>query len=75
VLINLDSGEIKMSIITTEVNDNNSFFVNAKNSIKSFKDKYCPDGQTCETILTFGLLIGCFVFMYVAMEPIIHPFS
>lgn len=65
-----------MSIITENVKiDEENFFVNAKNSIKSFKDKYCPDGQTCETILTFGLLIGCFVFMYIAMEPIIHPFS
>ena len=64
-----------MSIITNEVNDNSSFVARTKNSFTEFKDKYCPDGQTCETILTFGLLIGCFVFMYVAMEPIIHPFS
>jgi len=65
-----------MSIITTEVNEtNNSFFVNAKNSLKSFKDKYCPDGQQCNDIATLACLVGCFVFMYIAMKPIIHPFT
>ena len=65
-----------MSIITENVKiDEENFFVNAKNSIKSFKDKYCPDGQTCDNFLTFGLLIGMVLFMYIAMEPIIHPLS
>ena len=65
-----------MSIITEDVKvDENSFFSNAKKSLKTFKDKYCPDGQTCDNFLTFGLLIGMVLFMYIAMEPIIHPFS
>lgn len=65
-----------MSIITEDVKvENNSFFSNAKNSLREFKDKYCPDGQTCENILTVGLLVGMVVFMYIAMEPIIHPLS
>ncbi len=64
-----------MSIITDEVNGQKSFFVNARTSIKEFKDKYCPDGHTCDNILTFGLLVGCFVFMYIAMRPIFYPFG
>ena len=65
-----------MSIVTENVNADESYFCsNAKKAFVTFKDKYCPDGQTCDTILTFGLLIGMVLFMYIAMEPIIHPFS
>ena len=65
-----------MSIITENVDvETKSFTANAWNSIKEFKDKYCPDGQTCENLLTVGLLVGMVVFMYIAMEPIIHPLS
>mgnify|MGYP001164181984 FL=1 len=65
-----------MSIVTENVEvDEKSFFSNAKKSFVTYKDKYCPDGQTCDTIFTFGLLIGMVLFMYIAMEPIIHPFS
>ena len=60
-----------MSIITENVDvETKSFTANAWNSIKEFKDKYCPDGQTCENLLTVGLLVGMVVFMYIAMEPI-----
>jgi len=66
-----------MSIITEDVKvENNSFFSNAKNSVREFKDKYCPDGTTCDNILSFALVIGCFVFMYIAMKPIFYgPFG
>ena len=53
-----------MSTVTENVKvDESSFFSNAKKSFVTFKDKYCPDGQTCDTILTFGLLIGMVRFM------------
>jgi|TARA_Y100000361_G_scaffold92595_1_gene82630 hypothetical protein len=66
-----------MSIITENVDvETKSFTANAWNSIKEFKDKYCPDGTTCDNILSFALVIGCFVFMYIAMKPIFYgPFG
>lgn len=39
-------------------------------AIQEFKDKYCPDGQTCENIAMFGGLAFIAWFMYVAMLPI-----
>ena len=34
------------------------------------------DGTTCDNILSFALVIGCFVFMYIAMKPIFYgPFG
>ena len=39
-------------------------------AIQEFKDKYCPDGHTCENIAMFGGLLFVVVFMYIAMLPI-----
>tara|TARA_B100000214_G_scaffold310475_1_gene242298 strand:+ start:347 stop:517 length:171 start_codon:yes stop_codon:yes gene_type:complete len=35
-----------------------------------FKDRYCPDGQTCQDLATLGSLVFIVWFMYIAMEPI-----
>ena len=66
-----------MSIITEKVSgQEETFLANAWNSVKEFKDKYCPDGQTCDNVLSFALVVGCFVFMYVAMRPLFYgPFG
>jgi len=39
-------------------------------SLVDFKTKYCPDGQACSDYATVASLIACFVFMYIAMKPI-----
>jgi hypothetical protein len=46
-------------------------FLNRYASVQAFQEikaKYCPDGQTCEIVIMFGIMIG---FMYTAMLPII----
>lgn len=40
-------------------------------TLKHLKDKYCPDGQTCNDIASLSGVILCFWFMYIAMKPII----
>ena len=40
-------------------------------TIQDLKDKYCPDGKTCEDIIGLGMLIFMFVFMYIAVAPIL----
>lgn len=56
-----------MSIITkSDKSGLHKFFVELQN----FKEKYCPDGQTCNDILSIsGLVFVCW-FMYIAMEPL-----
>tara|TARA_R100000734_G_C3211882_1_gene26685 strand:+ start:141 stop:308 length:168 start_codon:yes stop_codon:yes gene_type:complete len=39
-------------------------------TLKQFKERYCPNGQTCEDMVTLGTFAFMFWFMYVAMEPI-----
>tara|TARA_B100000900_G_scaffold378981_1_gene363541 strand:- start:6203 stop:6355 length:153 start_codon:yes stop_codon:yes gene_type:complete len=39
-------------------------------TLKQFKERYCPNGQTCEDIATLTAFAFMFWFMYVAMEPI-----
>ena len=39
-------------------------------SLREFKDSYCPDGQFCENLFTIGGLVFMFWFMYIAMLPI-----
>ena len=39
-------------------------------AIQEFKNKYCPDGQTCENIAMVGGLLFVVAFMYIAMLPI-----
>ena len=39
-------------------------------AIQEFKDKYCPDGHTCENIAMVGGLLFVVAFMYIAMLPI-----
>jgi hypothetical protein len=53
--------------VTTE-----SFFQNVTNGWSEFKEKYCPDGQTCNDMVTIGGLAFMVWFMYIAMEPIIR---
>ncbi len=47
-------------------------FTNLPTSFEDFKEKYCPDGQTCNDIFTFGGLAFMVWFMYLAMEPILR---
>ena len=56
-----------MSIITkSDKSGLHKFFVELQN----FKEKYCPDGQTCNDILSIsGLVFVCW-FMYIEMEPL-----
>jgi len=37
-------------------------------AIKAIKQKYCPDGETCEIIIMFTI---CFGTMYAAMLPLL----
>lgn len=39
-------------------------------AIEKVKEKYCPDGQTCDNIVMFGGLAFIVWFMYIAMLPI-----
>ena len=41
------------------------------NAYSEFKDKYCPDGQTCQDFATLGGLVFTIWFMYIAMLPIL----
>lgn len=43
---------------------------NIHNALSEFKDKYCPDGQTCNDLATIGGLLFTVWFMYIAMLPI-----
>lgn len=47
-------------------------FKNLPKFLADFKEKYCPDGQTCNDIFTLGGLAFMVWFMYLAMEPIIR---
>ena len=47
-------------------------FKNLPDKFEDFKEKYCPDGQTCQDLLTLGGLLFTIWFMYIAMEPIIR---
>mgnify|MGYP001205498007 CR=1 FL=1 len=49
-----------------------SILHDAKDNWTAFKEKYCPSGQLCNDIATFGTLFFMVWFMYVAMEPIIR---
>lgn len=66
-----------MSIITEEMSGGTKSFLSSTwNSIKEFKTKYCPNGTTCDNVLSFLLVIGCFWFMYIAMRPLFYgPFG
>lgn len=46
-------------------------FTNLPRTFEDFKEKYCPDGQTCNDIASLGGLAFMVWFMYIAMEPII----
>jgi len=39
-------------------------------SLRTLKDKYCPDGQTCNDIATLSGFVFMIWFMYIAMKPI-----
>tara|TARA_B100002019_G_C20943322_1_gene437927 strand:- start:147 stop:314 length:168 start_codon:yes stop_codon:yes gene_type:complete len=39
-------------------------------TLKQFKDTYCPDGRTCDDIMAVGLMSFMVWFMYIAMAPI-----
>ena len=47
-------------------------FKNLPKFLADFKEKYCPDVQTCNDIFTLGGLAFMVWFMYLAMEPIIR---
>jgi len=40
-------------------------------TLKQFKEAYCPDGRTCEDIATISLMSFMVWFMYIAMAPIL----
>lgn len=40
------------------------------NTFSEFKERYCPDGQTCQDFATIGGLLFTVWFMYIAMLPI-----
>lgn len=58
-----------MSTITI-LREGKSLVQRTGNYLVNLKDKYCPDGQQCNDIATIVGLVGCFVFMYLAMKPI-----
>ena len=66
VLKHLDSGEETMTTDTMKSAVSDGF-----QTLKHLKDKYCPDGQTCNDIASLSGVILCFWFMYIAMKPII----
>lgn len=58
--------------MTSIILNTKSFFQNIANGCITFKDKYCPDGQTCNDIAAIsGLLFTVWV-MYVALMPILR---
>lgn len=40
-------------------------------TLKQFRDNYCPSGHTCEDIATLSVFAFMFWFMYIAMAPIL----
>jgi hypothetical protein len=56
---------------TTLIGDGKSLVQRTVGILKKFHKKYCPDGQTCNDIAQFGGLVFVFVFMYIAMKPIL----
>ena len=58
--------------MTSIILNTKSFFQNIANGWTTFKDRYCPDGQTCNDIATIGGLLFTVWFMYIAMEPILR---
>lgn len=58
-----------MSSLTTTAK---SLLHDVKDSWRAFKEKYCPSGQLCNDIATFGALFFMVWFMYIAMEPILR---
>ena len=46
-------------------------FTNLPDKLENFKEKYCPNGQTCNDIATLGGLAFMVLFMYLAMKPIL----
>lgn len=63
--IDLDSGDEKMTTDTIK-----SAVAPTIQTLKNIKEKYCPDGQTCNDIFTLGGIFFVVWFMYVAMKPI-----
>lgn len=57
-----------MSIIT---NSGKSVFKKIIEDFDSFKKNYCPDGKTCEDIISASGLVFVFWFMYLAIQPIV----
>ena len=47
-------------------------FTNLPKNFVDFKEKYCPSGQTCNDIVTFGGLAFMVWFMYIALQPILR---
>ena len=47
-------------------------FTNLPKNFVDFKEKYCPTGQTCNDIATFGGLAFMVWFMYIALQPILR---
>ena len=39
-------------------------------TLKQLKDRYCPNGQTCDDIASLSLFAFVIWFMYIAMEPL-----
>lgn len=64
----LDSENI-MSTITI-LREGKSLIQRTVNSIATFKDRYCPDGRTCEDLATLGSLAFIGWFMYIALKPL-----
>ena len=60
---------MKMST-STILSDGKQLTQRTINTLKEVKDKYCPDGETCESILSFVGVFLTFVFMYIAVKPL-----
>jgi hypothetical protein len=58
-----------MSTITI-IREGKSLIQRTVNAMSTLKDKYCPDGRTCEDLATLGGLFFVAWFMYVALKPL-----
>ena len=55
-----------MSTITI-IREGKSLIQRTVNAMSTLKDRYCPDGRTCEDLATLGGLFFVAWFMYVAL--------
>lgn len=67
----MNESAFKGGNMTAIVNGGKDLLRSTYKSMQTFKEKFCPDGQTCQDLGALGGLMFTLWFMWLAMEPII----